>query len=76
VSSGGGSALGRRFAQAVDQVQEGQNWVEKEHAWSGIPHHCLDLIAFSWGVTVDRALTAGRFLFLERAVAQPLAGIG
>ena len=76
MSSGGSSTPGGRFAQAVDQVPEGQDWVRKEHAWSGIPHHSLDLLTFPRGITVDRTFAAGCFLFLERAMAQPLAGIG
>jgi len=72
----GGSNLGARLAETVDQVQDGQDRVGKEHARAGIAHHRPDLIPFSSRIAVDRAFTAGGFVFLERTMVQPFSGVG
>lgn len=65
-----------RFAQAIEQMPQGQDGVRKEHARSGITHHRLDALALLGRVTVDQAVTAGRFALLKGTTVQPFAGIG
>jgi len=68
--------LGAGFAQAVDQVGDGQQRVGQEHARPGISHHFLDFSPLPRGVTVARAVAAGGFVLLERAMSQTSVGIG
>lgn len=72
----GGSTLGVSSAQAVDQVEEGEDGVGKEHARPGVAHHRPDLITFAGRIAVNRACGAGGFVLLERAMVQPFSGIG
>ena len=72
----GGSIPGARLAQAIEDMQQGQDRVGEEHAGSGIAHNRPNAIALSGSVTMDRAFSAGGFTLLERAMVETLAGIG
>ena len=64
------------FAQAIEQMPQGQDGMGKEHAWPAIAHHRVDALPLLRRVTVDQAVAAGGLGHLEGAVVQPLAGIG
>ena len=59
-----------RFAQAIDQVQDGQERMGEEHAWPGVTHDLLDPCSPGRRIAVHGASAAGGFMFLKRAGPQ------
>ena len=64
------------FAQAIEQVGEGQNRVGQQHPWSSVAHHFPDFFAVCRCVTVYWAFATGSFALLERAMVQTSVGVG
>ena len=55
-------------AQAIDQMQDGQDGMGEEHARPGVAHYCSYSLPFFRRIAVDRAFAAGGFVFLKGTV--------
>lgn len=62
------------FNQSQQVVDAGQG-TEQQHARTGIPHDAPDLFAAFRAVTMDFASGADWFIFSERTMIKPVAGI-
>ena len=52
-------------------MADGQYWMTPDHSGPGITHDGADLVAQLRLIAMDRAVTAGGFVFLERAARKP-----
>lgn len=59
----------------LDHMGEGENGMADQHPRPGVTHHFPNPLACCRFVAVDRTVRAGRLVFIERAVCDPLRGV-
>ena len=65
----------RGFPTSVEHMGEGENGMTEQHPRSGVTHHFPNPFACRRFVAMYRAVRAGGFVFIERAVCDSLGGI-
>jgi hypothetical protein len=59
----------------VYEMHHGKVWVVEQHTRAGVAHHLTYLLAHGGFVTMDSAIGAGGFVFLEWAMVDALHGV-
>jgi hypothetical protein len=61
--------------QVIQQMPHAQPGMFPNHAWTGEPHHCFDLLAAVTLVAMHRTFRARRLFFAEPATIQSQADV-